>query len=77
VAAFSPGFLIPVDEIGHTPIFVSHGTQDGILPIDSCSRKIVPELRQLGHPVDYHEFDGDHTVPPEMARLGLTAVSQG
>lgn len=75
VAAFSPGFLIPVEAVGQVPIFVSHGTQDSILPIDSCSRRIVPELRRLGHAVTYREFEGDHMVPLEMAQLGLAAVA--
>jgi phospholipase/carboxylesterase len=74
VAAFSPGFLIPVDPVGAVPVFISHGTHDSVLPIDSCSRRIVPELRRLGHRVDYHEFDGDHTVPRDMASLGLAAA---
>lgn len=75
VAAFSPGFLIPVDEVGKAPIFISHGRQDSILPIDSCSRRIVPELQRMGYTVTYKEFDGDHEVPTEMANLGLTAVT--
>lgn len=75
VAAFSPGFLIPVEAVGRVPIFVSHGTQDSILPIDTCSRRIVPELRRLGHAVNYREFEGEHMVPPEMASLGLGAVA--
>jgi phospholipase/carboxylesterase len=75
VAAFSPGFLIPVEPVGRAPIFISHGIQDSILPIDSCSRRIVPELRRQGYTVTYKEFAGDHTVPPEMANLGLAAVA--
>jgi phospholipase/carboxylesterase len=73
-AAFSPGFLISVDAVGRPPVFISHGTHDSILPIDECSRRIVPELRRLGYPVTYREFDGDHTVPQDMASLGLAAV---
>src|SRR5215213_6869975 len=42
VLAFSPGFLAPTGQMGSPRIFVSHGTQDGWLPIDSCSRRIVP-----------------------------------
>jgi phospholipase/carboxylesterase len=74
VAAFSPGFLIPVQAVGRTPVFISHGTHDHILPIDSCSRRIVPELRRLGYAVNYREFDGDHTVPRDMASVGLAAA---
>jgi phospholipase/carboxylesterase len=42
VLAFSPGFLAPTGRRGAPRTFVSHGTRDGWLPIDSCSRRIVP-----------------------------------
>lgn len=75
IAAFSPGFLIDVAPVGRSPVFISHGTRDSILPIESCSRKIVPALRDLGYRVSYREFDGDHTVPPDMAVFGLKAAA--
>ncbi|MFN8654628.1 MAG: PHB depolymerase family esterase [Gemmatimonadales bacterium] len=71
VAAFSPGFLIEVEEVGRPPIFISHGTSDSILPIEETSRRLVPALQRGGYKVDYREFDGDHMVPPEMAVAGL------
>jgi predicted esterase len=65
--AFSPGFIPPGSEKKGKPrIFISHGTADNILPIASCSRRLVPELKQDGYPVTYREFDGPHTVPPEI-----------
>jgi phospholipase/carboxylesterase len=39
-----------------------------VLPIDACSRKIVPRLRRAGYDVAYHEFDGGHAYPPEIVR---------
>lgn len=66
VLAFSPGFVIPVDERGKPRFFVSHGRQDPILPIDQCSRRIVPELRRAGYDVRFDEFDGGHRMPPEI-----------
>lgn len=74
-AAFSPGFLIPVEPLGRPPLFISHGTRDNILPIATCSRRIVPELRRKGYAVAYHEFDGGHTVPEDMAATGLAAAT--
>jgi predicted esterase len=68
VFAFSPGFLAPVGQTGSPRIFVSHGTRDGWLPIDSCSRRIVPQLERAGYEVTYHEFEGGHVVPPGIAR---------
>jgi len=68
VFAFSPGFLAPVGQRGSPRIFVSHGTRDGWLPIDSCSRRIVPQLECAGYEVTYHEFEGGHVVPPGIVR---------
>ena len=68
VLAFSPGFLAPAGQTGSPRIFVSHGTRDGWLPIDSCSRRIVPQLEQAGYEVRYREFEGGHVVPPAIAR---------
>jgi phospholipase/carboxylesterase len=67
IVAFSPGFLAPGRLQGRPEIFVSHGVHDQVLPIDRCSRRIVPELRVGGYAVDYREFDGGHTVPQDIA----------
>ena len=72
VLAFSPGFMAPAGQRGSPRIFISHGTRDGVLPIDSCSRRIVPRLERAGYDVRYREFDGGHTIAPEIA---LEAVS--
>jgi phospholipase/carboxylesterase len=68
VLAFSPGFLAPTGQTGSPRVFVSHGTRDGWLPIDSCSRRIVPRLERAGYKVRYREFEGGHVVPPAIAR---------
>lgn len=68
IVAFSPGFADPYGLQGEPRVFVSHGTQDTILPIDRCSRVYVPLLRRLGYEVHYVEFDGPHTVPDEILR---------
>ncbi|MEO8370138.1 MAG: PHB depolymerase family esterase [Candidatus Solibacter sp.] len=70
--AFSPGFIPPGTQKSGAPrIFISHGTKDQILPIDQCSRRLVPELKQAGLTVKFEEFDGPHTVPPEIARQAM------
>ncbi len=66
VLAFSPGFMAPTGQIGSPRIFVSHGTRDGWLPIDRCSRRIVRQLERAGYDVRYREFEGGHVVPPEI-----------
>jgi phospholipase/carboxylesterase len=69
--AFSPGFLIPARRIGTPRIFVSHGRQDEVLPIASCSRVMVPRLQRDGYDVRYREFDGGHEIPPTVMREGV------
>jgi phospholipase/carboxylesterase len=68
VMAFSPGFAAPAGQHGRPRFFVSHGTGDEVLPIDRTSRQVVPRLERAGYDVTYREFDGPHTVPPEIAR---------
>lgn len=66
--AFSPGFVAPGEWQGQPHIYISHGTRDQVLPINICGRRIAHMLRGDGYDVNYHEFDGPHTVPPEIAR---------
>ena len=79
VLAFSPGFMAPATLNGQPRVFVSHGMRDEVLPIDRTSRRIVPQLQRAGYDVRYREFDGGHTVPPEIARESLDwfLVAQG
>jgi phospholipase/carboxylesterase len=68
VIAFSPGFMAPAHQVGAPHFYISHGTHDAVLPIDRCSRRLVPILQRAGYDVKYHEFDGPHTIPPDIAR---------
>ena len=79
VLAFSPGFMAPATQKGSPHIFISHGTRDGVLPIERCSRKIVPQLERAGYDVRYREFEGGHKVLPEIAGEALEwfATEQG
>lgn len=71
ILAFSPGFMSPGARRGQPRIYIAHGTADTVLPIDACSRRIVPRLRSEGYDVRYHEFAGPHIVLPDIAREGL------
>jgi phospholipase/carboxylesterase len=71
--AFSPG-MIPATETpdhGKPQLFVSHGTKDPILNIDRSSRVLVRGLKKDGYDVTYVEFDGIHTVPPEILKRAM------
>ncbi len=71
VLAFSPGFMAPASRRGRPRVFVSHGSSDGWLPIDLCSRRIVPDLERGGYEVRYREFEGGHVVPPGIGREAI------
>lgn len=71
IAAFSPGFFTPGQPQGRPRLFLSHGTADEVLPVERCSRRIVPVLKQQGYEVTYREFTGGHEVPLAIATEGM------
>ena len=71
VLAFSPGFMAPAAQRGSPRVFVTHGTYDGVLPIEMCSRRIVPQLERSGYGVRYREFEGGHEISPKLASEAL------
>ena len=75
VVAFSPGFVTDSEMQPWKPrIFISHGVQDAVLPIDTASRVIVPQLTAAGYDVTYREFDGTHMVPSEIATAAVAFI---
>jgi phospholipase/carboxylesterase len=68
VIAFSPGFIAPAPRVGTPRVYLSHGRDDAVLPIERTSRRIVPRLRAAHIPVEVHEFDGPHIVPADIAQ---------
>ncbi len=75
ILAFSPGFVVPGRRTGRPAVFISHGVADKVLPIERCSRRIVPLLRQDGYDVDYREFAGGHTVPADQAAAAVMPLA--
>jgi phospholipase/carboxylesterase len=71
ILAFSPGFEAAPEAHGAPRIFVSHGVRDRVLPIDACSRRLVPRLRAAGYDIEYHELDAAHAVPAAIARAAV------
>lgn len=71
ILAFSPGVMTPVDAVGKPRIFISHGTEDNVMPIDDTSRRFVPRLRNLGYDVTYREYEGRHGVPADVVTEGF------
>ena len=58
---FRPASFRTVEWNGWPKIYISHGTADRVLPIDSCSRRLAPQLKKAGYEVTYKEFQGQHT----------------
>jgi predicted esterase len=71
ILAFSAGFFVPARRDGWPSIFVSHGRADTVLPIDQCGRLVAAALQIGEYDVDYHEYDGGHRLPPEIAEAGV------
>ena len=72
IIAFSPGFYHTTEQRGKPPVFISHGVKDHVLPIDPCSRRIVPRLKSQGYNVEYKEFDGEHQIPASISKSAIT-----
>jgi len=68
IFAFSPGFMAPPSRKGKPKIYITHGTQDTILPVEGSRDRIVPQLKQWGYDVHYQEFPGGHAISEEMGR---------
>lgn len=72
IVAWSPGFSGPAQPlIGMPRIFVSHGTNDTILPFSGTQNRIVPGLREAGYDVTFVDYEGGHTIPPTIGAAGL------
>ncbi|QNF33952.1 phospholipase [Adhaeribacter swui] len=71
ILAFSPGFVHAPEQNGKPAVYISHGIQDQILLIDSCSRRIVPQLQSQGLIVNYREFEGGHEIPDSVVAASI------
>jgi predicted esterase len=71
IIAFSPGGIVADVRRGEPRIFVSHGTEDDVLPIEGASDTIVPQLRGVGYDVTYRRFRGGHEVAPATSTAAV------
>jgi phospholipase/carboxylesterase len=67
IAAYSPGFIQAAAQRGQPSFFITHGSMDQVLPVES-SRYIVEQLRASGYAVEFREWDGPHAVKLSLAR---------
>lgn len=66
IGAFSPGFIAEGVPFGKPRIYVSHGTNDQILPFENARDNVVPALKKAGYSVEFHQFEGRHRTPPDL-----------
>jgi phospholipase/carboxylesterase len=71
VIGHSAGFVIPGTAHGKPKVFLSHGRQDNILPIDQCGRRIAAQLKRDGYDLRFDEFEGGHQATPEMRETAM------
>jgi phospholipase/carboxylesterase len=71
VIAFSPGCIVRSVGRGKPLLFISHGNNDRVLPIDVTSRMFVTQLRKSGYNIDFRQFSGGHQVPPVIADAAM------
>lgn len=66
--SFSPGFVAPFEIAAPPKIFLARGTEDQVLPIERCGRRIARHLQRTGFEMNTVEFLGGHGIPDEVAR---------
>ena len=71
ILAFSPGFAFTREKAGKPAVFISHGENDPVLPIDTCSRRIKAQLLRQEYSLSYYEFEDGHVVPPFIVQKGV------
>ncbi|MBI1361592.1 MAG: phospholipase [Alphaproteobacteria bacterium] len=72
VIALSPGFIMPVEATQRARIFIAHGRQDRILPVDVTTTTIVPALRAAGFDVTLDLFNGGHNWPRPVTDAAMS-----
>lgn len=71
IIAFSPGTLRSTTREGKPRVFISHGSNDLILPSVRCSRRIVSRLEREDYDVRFTEFTGEHAVPADISQAAV------
>jgi phospholipase/carboxylesterase len=71
IIALSPGFAAAAGAHGKPRVWISHGTEDRVLPIDGTSRRLAPALERSGFNMRYTEFEGGHTAPAWLTKAAV------
>ncbi|WP_369135062.1 alpha/beta hydrolase [Modestobacter sp. I12A-02662] len=68
---FSPGFLAAPGRHGRPRVWICHGTDDRVLPVARCGRRVAADLAADGYDVTYDEFAGGHVLTPHLVATAL------
>ena len=68
IIAFSPGFALPTRTEDAPSIFICHGREDPVLPIERCGRRIAVRLRSLGYDSIIGNSPAAMSSPPRWSR---------
>jgi predicted esterase len=71
IMALSPGGIVGGRQQCVPRVFVSHGTEDTILPIERAGDAVVKTLRDAGYPVTYRRFRGGHEASPATSKAAV------
>ena len=74
IIALSGGGSLPEKGVGRPRIFVAHGANDAVIPIEVGGDDIARALRGRRYAVTYRRFDGGHRVVPAIAGAAVEAM---
>jgi phospholipase/carboxylesterase len=75
VVGFSPALIFAPERRGEPGVYLTHGSNDGVIPVSNSRDNLVPLLRQAGYTVEFVEFNGGHSLPVAVARTALAWVT--
>ncbi len=77
LAIFSGCANVPGGRVGSPLLYVTHGITDSAFPIDSCSRALVPALRERDYTVEYLEYEAGHIIPIDVGDVVFEWIARG
>lgn len=71
VLAFSAGFMTVLHQQGSPRIFIAHGSNDEVTPVETAGRAHAARLKEAGYDVVYIEHDGPHKSQPHIVEAAV------
>lgn len=71
VLAFSAGFMTVLHQEGSPRVFIAHGANDEVTPVETAGRAHAARLKQVGYDVVYIEHDGPHKSQPHIVEAAV------